>query len=557
MTMTSFFFYPQNLLYFVVAFTNIFIGIHISSKYKFRNNTYFLLFFCSIFFWSFGIGMRSSIVGFDEKMLWTKFAYLGIVTTPVLFLLAMRSLYLKQQFLSSQRIGLLLAAFAILVLVSTDELHHLFWAISSKTPNQWNYLHYTGGVMFWVNTVYQFLIVIYIVLILLKVHKEPLHRSSSQVYLFSIIPPLITNAMFSLGITFIPDYNVAPIGFLFTGPIIAYGLRFIKHTDLTVVGVEQYLKDSRQGLVVANLDGQIQVINPFAERILDLNEGNYLSESELVMKAFSSIDEEKEQIETYQFETFFHEELYYLRLHREPINDPNGISIGNMVILENITELKRITNVAKISQINKIKTEERERIAKELQDGIIQDLYTLRFQLTTALNHAKGGIIGRAYDDIDDTMAMVDQLVKKVNLLYYELDDDSFGKIGLIQALQDQIEIQKFQNEIQIDLVNFDRLVINTSTQRTIYGIVVSILNGILKLSKPTSIVININEHTKNFMIKFVIQERKVQSGLLTLERVESNLEELLETLRNINGVFEFSTSGDEQKLINIQLPRK
>ena len=87
--------------------------------------------------------------------------------------------------------------------------------------------------------------------------------------------------------------------------------------------------------------------------------------------------------------------------------------------------------------------------------------------------------------------------------------------------------------------------------------IIVSVLNEILKLSKPKSIVININETSKNFMIKFMIYERDLQAGLLTQEMIELKFLDVIESIENINGIFEFEIITTEQKLINIQIPRK
>lgn len=501
--------------------------------------------------------MRSSIIGIEQKLFWTNFAYIGIVFTPMFFLLAVRSLYGYSKLLTSQWVALFLVSIALLILIFTDSYHHLFWIEFPTTVNEYNYLRYSGGLLFWLNASYQFLVAIAIGVLLVKARKVPLYRASSKVFLYSIIPPIFTNLLLTLGITFIPDYNIAPIGFIFTGPVMVYGFRNLRLFDLPTIGINQYLKRMQQGIIIANAEGVIQMINPFAKKILELNVGHRLSESPTIDGALKSEMDTTGYLAAHHFETFFHDEFYYIDLRATEIKNSKGLRIGILVVLKNITEEKKIANVVKVSQVNKIKSEERERLAKELQDRIAQGLYALMMLTKSAQNHALDGILGRTYDDLDDLLSQTQQLVKNVNLLYYELDDESFGKIGLIQALQDQIQIQKYQSNISIDLVNFDKIQLSTQSQRTIYGIIVGVLNEILKLSKPVSIVINISESSKNFMIKFIVYERSLQPGLLTIERVEEKFIELLETIQNINGVFEFSVINEEQKLINIQLPRK
>lgn len=555
--LTSFYLYPQNILFFLIAFLNLIIGFYLFGRHKFGQNRHFLPIFFFIFIWCFGIGMRSSIIGIEQKLFWTNFAYIGIVFTPMFFLLAVRSLYGYSKLLTSQWVALFLVSIALLILIFTDSYHHLFWIEFPTTVNEYNYLRYSGGLLYWLNASYQFLVAIAIGVLLVKARKDPLYRASSKVFLYSIIPPIFTNLLLTLGITFIPDYNIAPIGFIFTGPVMVYGFRNLRLFDLPTIGINQYLKRMQQGIIIANAEGVIQMINPFAKKILELNVGHRLSESPTIDGALKSEMDTTGYLAAHHFETFFHDEFYYIDLRATEIKNSKGLRIGILVVLKNITEEKKIANVVKVSQVNKIKSEERERLAKELQDRIAQGLYALMMLTKSAQNHALDGILGRTYDDLDDLLSQTQQLVKNVNLLYYELDDESFGKIGLIQALQDQIQIQKYQSNISIDLVNFDKIQLSTQSQRTIYGIIVGVLNEILKLSKPVSIVINISESSKNFMIKFIVYERSLQPGLLTIERVEEKFIELLETIQNINGVFEFSVINEEQKLINIQLPRK
>lgn len=547
--------YPQNFLFFLTASINLLVGFYLFARNRFNNNPFFLPYFLFVFLWSFGIGIRSSIVGLEAKVFWTNVAYIGIVMTPVCFLLAVRDLMGNARPRDSQLFLFLMTPIAIIILIFTDPYHHLFWSYVSDQPNKYNYLLRRGGLVYWFNVVYQFILVAYMIYLLLKPKFTKFHQLSARNILLSIIPPTLTNLLYIVDVTYIPNYNIAPLGFFFSAIILLIGFLRLELFNLPQNGLHRYLDLVQHGLVIADVYGTVGLINPFARKILDLKTGQKINESVVIQEALNR--ESSGNAINHQFETFFKDELYYIDLTISPLKNKRDVVIGQLVLLNNITEVKKISNIARVSQISKIKSEERERIAKELQDRIAQGLYTLTLFIKSAQKNILDGIIQRTYQDLEELDGMTNQLIKKVGLLYYELDDNAFGKIGLIQALSDQIEIQKYQSNISIDLVNFDKVNLTLNAQRTTYGIIVSVLNEILKLSKPKSIVININETSKNFMIKFMIYERDLQAGLLTQEMIELKFLDVIESIENINGIFEFEIITTEQKLINIQIPRK
>lgn len=546
---------PFNLLFFLIACMNSLIAVYIYAKNKFGNNWHFGLLFLAITLWTFGIGMRSSLVDPLAKTLWTNIAYIGIVLTPAFFLLGVRDLFGYKKLRLSQLLFFYLFPVALITLIFTNDYHNLFWAEISATANEFNYLHRKGGLIYWANTLYQFALSFYTIAILIKSRTTPLNKMTSNMLIAGLVPPLFTTLLRTFGITPLPDYNIAPTGFLITGPILLYGINKLKIFDLTAIGEEQYISKMLQGFVIARMDGSVEKINRFAEMILDIKAGQKIDDSPIIQEARSRNGEC--YFSSHQFETFFHDELYYLELEISPIINDMKDTIGQLVVLNNVSEIKKIANVARVSQVTKIKAEERERIAKELQDRIAQGLYTLNLFIQSAKRSNLDGDLRKTFDSLDELNQMNEQLIKKVNLLYYELDDQAFGQIGLIKALNDQIEIQKHQSNISIDLVNFDRVTLTVADQRMIYGIIVSVLNEILKLSKPVSIVININDSSKNFMIKFMIYERNLQPGLLTSEMIELKFGDVIDSVENLNGIFEFTVVSEEQKLINVQIPRK
>lgn len=557
MNTTLFYLHHQNILFFVTALINLLVGVFLYARNKFNNNPYFLPFFFFVFLWNFGVGFRSSIIGIEAKALWTNISYIGVVMTPVTFLLAVRDLMGNPRPKKSQLFFYLMMPIAIITLIFTDQYHHLFWKSVADYPNEYNYILRTGGLVFWFNVVYQFTLLGYTIYLLLRPKFSQYHLLSARIIILSIFPPTITTLLHLLNVKIFPGYNISSIGFLFTGLILLFGFLKLDLFDLSQIGIDRYLNLVQHGVIIADVSGTVVIINPFAQKILDLKKGQKLIESATIEEALERNRTESSSISTHQFETFFRDELYSIDLILSPLINKSGVAIGQLVLLNNISEIKKISSVAKSSQITKIKAEERERIAKELQDRIAQGLYTLTLFIKSAQRNILDGIIQRTYQDLEELDGMTNQLIKKAGLLYYELDDNAFGKIGLVQALNDQIEIQKYQSNISIDLVNFDKVHLSLSAQRTIYGIIVSVLNEVLKLSKPKSIVININETSRNFMIKLMVHERNLQAGLLTQEMIQLKFLDVIESIENINGVFEFEVITTEQKLINIQLPRK
>jgi len=120
--------------------------------------------------------------------------------------------------------------------------------------------------------------------------------------------------------------------------------------------------------------------------------------------------------------------------------------------------------------------EERERIAKELHDGIVQDLTVLKFDLKRENNS-------------ELILSQVDTISKELRELSYQMMPVALRELGLIVALEQLFQRSLSQNGIGFEFEHFNyehRL--SEKIEVSVYRICQELLNNVLKHSKASRV---------------------------------------------------------------------
>ncbi len=211
-----------------------------------------------------------------------KIQYLAIVSTPVFFLFFALQ-YTGKSHLLTRRTRLLLWAFPFLtlILIGSNELHHLMWNIGSisqtnglKLPS----VHY--NFFFWLHASYSYGLTLYAsVLIVMELLQKPGgYRIQLGFVILSFLIPWAGSLLYSNKANFLINLNIMPIFFLPT----ALGLTWaIKHYHLLgILPQEQVtvLKNMKDGIIVVNVDKRILYINPLIEELTGRLETNVIGQ---------------------------------------------------------------------------------------------------------------------------------------------------------------------------------------------------------------------------------------------------------------------------------------
>lgn len=262
---------------------------------------------------------------------------------------------------------------AAVVLVFTNESHHLIW------PRLWfdGRIQYVRG---WVNWILQGYGVVlyfasYLILIRLFV-RSPLHRwpvavcllaqsggfacyflNSAQVYLFGATAQYILTAVFMA---------------------LVYGLSlfYLRMFDLIPVAREMVVGQMRDGLVVLDTQQRVVDLNSAAEKILDIPAAQARSRpaAEVLHMGLDCGASDK---------------LFQAALDRHfevtvsPLKKSFGLPLGHLALYRDVTEQRQAQAQLLADQRMLAALEEREHLARELHDTLVQTLAAIRVQAET------------------------------------------------------------------------------------------------------------------------------------------------------------------------------
>ena len=183
--------------------------------------------------------------------------------------------YTTQQKIFTTRWVLLLSVIPILACLAawTNSLHGLYGVDFRFDPAApWPVLKWTFGPAYWINFGYAYLAMLVGIVLLLRSAVQRIRVFTNQTLLLiaGVVIPSVINIMFSLGVTPIPDMDLAPFSFLITGFFWSLALFRFRMLDIVPIAREQVLDTMPVGVVVLDKDGRVLDMNPAAGKMLEL-----------------------------------------------------------------------------------------------------------------------------------------------------------------------------------------------------------------------------------------------------------------------------------------------
>lgn len=212
----------------------------------------------------------------SDKLFWNGLEYIGIVGIPVLYLLIVVRYAGRDDLLTRRNIILvsIIPAFC-LVMVWTNDLHHLFFESSSLDPGTLQPFSAVDGIFSIFQIIYSFgLEFIAIGIATVAFIKSPkVQRAQVGLILFSGVVPT-SLVMLSLSNTILfPIIDAILFGFMLAGVVLyivvyRYGLFYA--TPLVLNSIADIMQD---GAIVLNREGQITYLNSSAEKLVHHEKG--------------------------------------------------------------------------------------------------------------------------------------------------------------------------------------------------------------------------------------------------------------------------------------------
>jgi diguanylate cyclase (GGDEF)-like protein/PAS domain S-box-containing protein len=401
-----------------------------------------LLLFVAVAEWAISNGLEAAAIPQDLKIFWTKIAYLGVQTSPVLLVLFALNYNGRGKRVTPLTSALLFVIPVItIVLAATNDSHGLIWVAFSPGPEGTNSLIYHHGPAFWISVAYTFTMVSVgtAILLLSAVQSQKLYREQSQFVLIASIIPWIGFLMYIMNLNPFPGLDTVSISFLFTGLVLVWGMYKGRLMDIVPIAHELINENVNNGILI--VDDRLRMIdfNPAAARLLSIDQTKILGvQVQTLEKFWEKIQNYFDKNTAKRIEISTQESRKtYLDVHITPLHDQRKSFLGWAVIMDDISTRKKAE--ADLHAVNKRLKQQlgeiqnlQEKLREQAMRDSITGVYNRRYleeTLSREISHAQ-----RKIYPLSVIMLDID-FFKKVNDTYgHKVGDDVL--ISLSQLLQ-------------------------------------------------------------------------------------------------------------------------
>jgi len=283
----------------------------------------------------------------STKIFWELFKFMGVVATPVAWLVFAFEYTGRKTWINPRRLALLsIIPLTSIIILATNKSHGLFRATwSLATEGGYFLLNATNGPWYWVHAAYTYtLIMIGLVLIIRALLRWPAQYRGQMIWiLFSTLVPLIANIITVFQI--IPVLiDLTPFAFTITGVGMAYALFRHRLLDIPPIARDLIIEGMKDGMIVTDADRRIIDINRAALKIIGIAGekkpiGKRLAEvlspwSDLAAK-YMDVAEVEDEISIERGDN----QRWY-ELHISTLKDENNLVIGRVITARDITDHK-------------------------------------------------------------------------------------------------------------------------------------------------------------------------------------------------------------------------
>ncbi len=388
---------PLSLVYFAIVGLFIFAIAIVWPRHSAPGGRIFAWLLVAGAWWTLLCGLERATPSFDNRILFAKLEYFGIVSTGVLWLLFTLQ-YTQHPGWSPlpRRSWLLWIIPAIMVaLALTNEAHHLIWtkvlALSAEPGGPVIYYH---GLGFWLEALYNYLLFLAgsIILIRALFRFPALYRRQTAALLTGLALPWVANALYFAGVSVVPGMDLTPIAFAATSLVYTWAIFGFRLFNLVPVARDLLVENMLEGILVIDVFGHIAEANPRAADILSMPlsalTGRKLEETLFfwpeLLESLAARPDEADEFEAEIYGSAFDpsiQEAYragsrsvatrpigsrILGVRANPIRQQDGRIAGRLIVLQDITARKqseqqlRLTSVAMESASNGIMITQRD-----------------------------------------------------------------------------------------------------------------------------------------------------------------------------------------------------
>jgi diguanylate cyclase (GGDEF)-like protein/PAS domain S-box-containing protein len=390
--------------------------------------------------WLFTSGMVSLSKTPAQARAWVAPRYFGLTVMLAFFFVFVIQYTGHGKWLSRRLLAIVLVIPIVTqVIIETNSFHHLFLVkvIFSQDGMLMGLDSVRYGALFWVHTVYSYLIVLIGtgLIVNMAIHTFHLYREQATFMVIGILPPLLTSV--SDAFLLIPGlkHPLAPLGFAFMGASLAWAMFRHQMLDIVPVARDAVIESMSDGLIVLDAREMVVDINPSAGFFLQLDPALVIGlPVASVFRKWDDLVHQNGGQNTSQsvVDLMVSGEERYFDVRISPLHGRRGQSNGLIVMLRDITERKQAENQLQNSLSMVVELQE------QLYEQAIRDpltgLYNRRF-FTETIPREMGRATREAYP-ISFLLMDLDQFKFINDTLGHEAGDVVLKHVATILAKQ-------------------------------------------------------------------------------------------------------------------------
>lgn len=146
--------------------------------------------------------------------------------------------------------------------------------------------------------------------------------------------------------------------------------------------------------------------------------------------------------------------------------------------------------------------QERERLAREMHDAVMQSIYSLSLFAEAGKRFASSGQIDRVQEYLQQLSETAKQALKELRLLLYELQPAVLEQVGLVEALRQRLEAVERRNGITTCFEVEGSASFPTHIEDGLYRICQEALNNTLKHSSASEVTVRLSVKAKELQLE-------------------------------------------------------
>lgn len=189
-------------------------------------------------------------------------------------------------------------------------------------------------------------------------------------------------------------------------------------------------------------------------------------------------------------------------------NQQSGIfSPEEKLILQSLADQIAIAleNARHYNQARQVATlEERQRIARDLHDSIIQSLYSISLLAEGGIRSLTSGNLQQTRENFIDLRDAGKEALKNLRLMTYAMRPPDLQEAGLIGAVQQRLDSVETRVGIETRLLVAGKIDLPDIMEEMVYFVALEALNNALKHAGATEIKVMISQDVKHFQLKVI-----------------------------------------------------